>query len=78
MKAPRSVMKVLHQDLSGDLDRIKKRFAVPVKIALVVIVDNDAKRSVYLTDDTTENVINVIQRLERRADHVFTPEESYG
>lgn len=78
MKASRAVLKTLHQDLSGDLDAIKKRFAVPVKIALVVIVQNDAHRSVYLTDDTTENVIATIQRLQESADHVFSPEDSRG
>ena len=53
----------LHNQLCGDLDRIKKRFVGNPKVSLVVRFE-DPEKGIWLTDDTATSAIEYIRYME--------------
>lgn len=63
----------LHDDLSNDLDRIKKRFKGMPRLSLVVRFPEDPGKGIYLTDDHKADMLSQIDYLERHAEE--SPED---
>lgn len=62
----------LHDDLSDDLDRIKRRFNSTPRLSLIVRFPGEPGKGLYLTDDTREEMNGQIDYLEQ---HVRTAPE---
>lgn len=57
----------LHEDISNDLDRIKKRFKGTPRLSLIVRFPEEPDKGLYLTDDTKAGMIGQIEFLERHS-----------
>lgn len=67
------VLKRLHFELTGDLNRIAMRFKGKPKISLVVRFEGAPTKGVFLTSDTVAEVHAAIDFLEADAQHRFDP-----
>ena len=65
------ILAELHNDLSNDLDRIKKRFKGTPRLSLIVRFTDEPDKGLYLTDDTKAEMLAQIEFLEQKAARVF-------
>jgi hypothetical protein len=59
------ILQQLHNDLCGDLDRIKARFNGTPKVSLIVRFE-DPEKGVWLTDDKAEDAIAYVRYMEEQ------------
>ena len=64
----------LHDDLSNDLDGIKKRFKAGVRVTLVVRVPGEPDQGTVIGDDDLEEAVGQIRHLQAKAGYVIEPE----
>lgn len=69
------IVGLLHEDLSSDLDRIRDRFKGEPKISLVIRFEELGDNCIYLTNDTTPEVIAAIQAREKESAVVIPMKE---
>jgi hypothetical protein len=60
------VLQELHNDLCGDLDRIKRRFKGSPKVSLIVRFE-DPEKGLWLTNDTADDAIAYVRYMEEKA-----------
>ena len=65
------VIAELHNNLSNDLDRIKKRFKGTPRLSLIVRFPDEPDKGLYLTDDTENEMLGQIEFLEQKAARVI-------
>ena len=67
----KDVIAELHNNLSNDLDRIKRRFKGTPRLSLIVRFPEQPDKGLYLTDDTKNEMLGQIEFLEQKASRVI-------